>query len=62
MTTLRSRYVLALVVGLVVVAGRADASTIFDYVTFDGIDYIRWPEEPGRALTAGDLGPEFATV
>jgi hypothetical protein len=41
---------------------RADASTMLDYVTFDGIDYIRWPEEPGRALTPGDLGPEFAVV
>jgi hypothetical protein len=53
---------LALIVALVAVAAHATASTILDYVTFDGIDYIRWPEEPGRALGAGDLGLEFATV
>jgi hypothetical protein len=37
-------------------------STLLDYVTFDGIDYIRWAEEPGRALARSDLGPEFATI
>jgi hypothetical protein len=56
------RPVLALALGLVAIGGRADASTLLDYVTFDGIDYIRWAEEPGRVLTRGDLGPEFATV
>lgn len=35
---------------------------MFDFVTFDGVDYIRWAEEPGRELTLGDLGSEFATV
>jgi hypothetical protein len=35
---------------------------LFDFVTFDGIDYIRWADEPGRALAPSDLGVEFATV
>jgi hypothetical protein len=43
-----ARSALALALGLLWLTGRADASTLFDYVTFDGIDYIRWPEEPGR--------------
>jgi len=43
-------------------AGPAAASTILDYITFDGIDYLRWPEEPGRALTRDDLGLEFAAI
>ncbi|HET7340919.1 MAG TPA: hypothetical protein VFL90_05605 [Methylomirabilota bacterium] len=42
--------------------GAGGTSTLFDYVTFDGIDYIRWSQEAGRALVAADLGPEFATV
>jgi hypothetical protein len=53
--------IMALAVALAA-TGPAGASTAFDYVTFDGIDYIRWPDEPGRALTRGDLGVEFATV
>jgi len=40
----------------------AGGSTTIDFVTFDGIDYIRWLDEPGRALTRADLGIEFATV
>src|SRR4029453_16605810 len=40
----------------------AGASTLLDYVTFDGIDYIRWAEEPGRELGRDDLGAEFAVV
>jgi len=51
-----------LALGLVALAGRAGASTLLDYVTFDGIDYIHWAEEPGRTLARGDLGLEFATV
>src|SRR5499426_2333032 len=43
-------------------AGAGLASTTLDFVSFDGIDYIRWPEEAGRALTRDDLGPEFGTV
>lgn len=43
-------------------ADRVQAQSILDFVTFDGIDYIRWSEEPGRALTADDLGVEFAVV
>jgi len=54
--------VLALAVGLLALIGRADGQALLDFVTFDGIDYIRWAEEPGRTLTLGDLGPEFATV
>ena len=42
--------------------GPADAQGIYDFITFDGIDYIRWVEEPGRAIGRDDLGPEFATV
>jgi hypothetical protein len=40
----------------------AGASTLLDYVTFDGIDYIRWAEESGRELGRDDLGAEFAVV
>jgi hypothetical protein len=40
----------------------AGSSTLFDFVTFDGIDYVRWSDEPGRELTRADLGAEFATV
>ncbi len=43
-------------------AARSDAQSILDFITFDGIDYIRWTEEPGRALGADDLGVEFAVV
>jgi hypothetical protein len=46
----------------VLATGRADAQGILDFVTFDGVDYIRWPEEPGRALARADLEAEFATV
>jgi len=55
---------LALVLaGLLACPARAGATTLLDYVTFDGIDYIRWTtEEPGRPLTRDDLGPEFAVV
>src|SRR5262245_63997844 len=49
-------------VALVVGPFSAAASTLLDYVTFDGIDYIRWAEEPGRELGREDLGPEFAVV
>jgi hypothetical protein len=54
------RVVVALAV--VALAGDAPAQTLLDYVSFDGIDYIRWAEEPGRALGPGDLGLEFAAV
>src|SRR5207253_3149017 len=53
---------LALALGVVAVAGRAHAQGVLDFVTFDGVDYIRWTEEPGRTLVRGDLGIEFATV
>src|SRR5499425_2330351 len=52
-----------LLVGLLALLDRASATTLLDYVTFDGIDYIRWTtDEPGRTLTRDDLGPEFAIV
>ena len=52
-----------LTLGLVLSLDRAGATTLLDYITFDGIDYIRWTtEEPGRPLTRVDLGPEFAVV
>jgi hypothetical protein len=56
---------LGLAVGLLVSLaspGGAAAQTPFDYISFDGIDYIRWAEEPGRAITRDDLGPEFGTI
>jgi hypothetical protein len=51
-----------LVLALVALADRAGAQTLIDFVTFDGIHYLRWTEEPGRALTREDLGLEFATI
>ena len=57
MTTL-----VAVVLALAALAGPADASTTLDFVSFDGIDYIRWQEEPGRVLTRADLGMEFGAV
>ena len=53
---------LALALGVVAVAGGAHAQGILDFVTFDGVDYVRWTEEPGRTLVRSDLGIEFATV
>ncbi len=53
---------LALAVLLALLMASADAQTLLDFVTLDGIDYIRWADEPGRALAAGDLGGEFATI
>ena len=52
----------ALLAGLAPPPRGAAASTLLDFVTLDGIDYIRWQDEPGRALAPGDLGAEFATV
>jgi len=52
-----------LVLAFALSPGRAFATTLLDYMSFDGIDYMRWTtEEPGRPLTRGDLGPEFAVV
>jgi hypothetical protein len=51
-----------LALGLFAPTGDAEGTTLLDYITFDGIDYIRWAEEPGRALTRDDLGPEFAVT
>jgi hypothetical protein len=42
--------------------GGAGVTNPLDFVTFDGIDYVRWLDEPGRELTRADLGAEFATV
>jgi hypothetical protein len=47
---------------LLAVAATARAQNILDFVTFDEIHYVRWMEEPGRALTRADLGLEFATI
>jgi len=53
----------ALALAIVAACGwRAEAQSILDFVTFDGIDYIRWAEEAGRPLTREDLGVEFAVV
>ena len=51
-----------LAIALTAVAGRGEAQNILDFVTFDGVDYVRWVEEPGRAVTRAELGLEFATV
>jgi hypothetical protein len=53
---------LALALGLVAVADGASTSTTLDFVTFDGIDYVRFFDEPGRELTRADLGVEFGIV
>jgi hypothetical protein len=53
---------LVLALALAGPAGAQTGTTLLDYVSFDGIDYIRWQEDPGRALARADLGPEFATV
>jgi hypothetical protein len=53
---------LALALGLVAGADGAGTSTTLDFVTFDGIDYVRFIDEPGRELTRADLGEEFGTV
>jgi hypothetical protein len=47
---------------ILALAGGAEAQGILDFITFDGVHYLRWAEEPGRALTRADLGIEFATV
>jgi hypothetical protein len=47
---------------LLALAGRANAQGILDFITFDDVHYLRWAEEPGRALTRADLGIEFATI
>jgi hypothetical protein len=57
-----SALLLALAAVLVAGPAAAQTQTTLDFVSFDGIDYIRWAEEPGRVLTAGDLGVEFATI
>ena len=53
------RVAVAIVLAL---AARAEAQAVLDFVTFDGVHYVRWAEEPGRALTRDDLGIEFATA
>jgi len=52
----------ALAALLLVSAGPARGQALLDFVSFDGIDYLRWQEEPGRPLEPSDLGPEFAVV
>jgi len=58
----RARLVAPLVVGIFAFAGTAAAQALLDFVSFDGVDYIRFAEEPGRSLTLADLGAEFAAV
>lgn len=62
MMCVMSSRLIALALILVALVDRAGAQTLLDFVTFDGIDYVRWAEEPGRALTREDLAQEFATV
>jgi hypothetical protein len=54
--------VVLLVVAVAALARPAAAQGILDFISFDGIDYLRWAEEPGRSLTRDDLGAEFAVV
>jgi hypothetical protein len=56
--------VLCALLGTAAPAAAAPAVTpaLFDFVTFDGIDYIRWDDEPGRGLAPADLAGEFATI
>ena len=54
--------VFAFVLTILALAGRAEAQSMLDFLTFDGVHYLRWAEEPGRALTREDLGIEFAAV
>jgi hypothetical protein len=56
------RVVLALLALVLGPAAGAGATTLLDYITFDGIDYIRFADEPGRPLDRGDLGAEFAVI
>jgi hypothetical protein len=56
------KLLLALTLAGLALAGRADAQGLLDFVSFDGVDYIRWVDEPGRGLVRGDLGVEFATI
>jgi hypothetical protein len=56
------RRALVALAALALVTLGAGGSTTLDFVTFDGIDYIRWLDEPGRSLTREDLGIEFGTV
>ena len=56
------RAALALLALVLASVAGADAMTLLDYITFDGIDYIRFADEPGRPLTRADLGPEFAVI
>jgi hypothetical protein len=51
-----------LALAVMALAGRAQAQGILDFITFDGVHYLRWAEEPGRPLTRADLSIEFATV
>ena len=55
------RILLTMVLALAA-AGPTGGSTILDYISFDGIDYIRWQEDAGRGLAREDLGPEFAAI
>lgn len=43
-------------------AASTRTASLLDFVTFDRIDYIRFNDEPGRALSRDELGIEFATV
>ena len=56
------KLLLALTLAGLALAGRADAQGLLDFVSFDGVDYIRWADEPGRTLARGDLGVEFAII
>ena len=42
----------AALVMMLAAAGPAAASTIIDYITFDGVDYLRWQEDPTQTDTA----------
>ena len=56
------RVVLALLALVLGPTAGVAATTLIDYITFDGIDYIRFADEPGRSLERTDLGAEFAVI
>ena len=44
-----ARAVAPFLLGLLALAETAAAQALLDFVSFDGVDYIRFAEEPGRS-------------
>jgi hypothetical protein len=62
MRTIGAAVMLGVACVIAAFSAAAGQSTLLDYITFDGIDYIHWAEEPGRELGRDDLDAEFAVV